>query len=105
MHRHAQIGGSRELHSRLCSQKSIAHACADMRQHADVELALMQAIPAMAHDASYLPYVNRVLDQLCPPGESCFLDSTNPPGCPVLKMEHARSIFPCCTICSLLECQ
>ena len=50
--------------------------CAGLRQHADVELALMQAIPAMAHDASCLPYVNRVLDQLCPPGESCFIDCT-----------------------------
>ncbi len=50
--------------------------CAGLRQHADVELALMQAIPAMAYDASCLPYVNRVLDQLCPPGESCFIDCT-----------------------------
>ena len=53
--------------------------CAGLRQHADVELALMQAIPAMAHDAAYLPYVNRVLDQLCPPGESCFIDCTCSP--------------------------
>ena len=28
----------------------------------------MRAIPAMAHDAASLPYVPRVLGQLCPPG-------------------------------------
>ena len=30
----------------------------------------MRAIPAMAHDAMSLPYVTRVLGQLCPPGEA-----------------------------------
>ncbi|CAL5220764.1 g2828 [Coccomyxa viridis] len=38
-----------------------------VQQHAEVELALMRAIPAMAHDAASLPYVTRVLGQLCPP--------------------------------------
>lgn len=42
--------------------------CAGPQQQAETELALMHAIPAMAHDAASLPYVNRVLDQLCPPG-------------------------------------
>ena len=35
----------------------------------------MQAITAMPQDATALPYVNRVLDQLCPQGE---------PGCVTL---------------------
>ena len=41
-----------------------------MQQHAEVELAIMNAIPALAHNAVSLPYVNRVMDQLCPAGEA-----------------------------------
>lgn len=43
---------------------------AGVQQHAEAELALMHAIPAMAYDAASLPYVCRVLDQLCPSGKA-----------------------------------
>lgn len=48
----------------------VAPCHAGVQQHAEVELAIMHAIPAMAHSAVSLPYVNRVLDQLCPAGEA-----------------------------------
>ena len=67
--------------------------CAGLRQHADVELALMQAIPAMARNASCLPYVNRVLDQLCPPGASCFVGYTNSPNVLYLRGNMPRGIL------------
>ena len=60
-------------------------ADAGVQQHAEVELALMHAISAMAHDAASLPYVTRVLDQLCPPGKhlqysfSCLLKISESP--------------------------
>ena len=52
---------------------SVSKLCAGARQHAQVELALMQAVTSMAQDGAALPYVNRVLDQLCPPGEPGWL--------------------------------